>query len=379
MAGTFIGFFEKNMKKLFVLADWAYPKEKTWSGTTWSMTQALSRYYDVEIKNLSIGKILKKIDRLSKLKLIGIFFGWLYDILLSTKANQILGRNKHIPVFEICEDVKVKNPYFTYQDMTWLCGQYVKEMQKQHSFIFEAAGNGSYPLAEIKRRIKRQRKEYKFARAIFFMGHWVENIMTAENPDLAKKMHYLGGGTNADYSRVNWSQKKRNKFLFIGRDFERKAGDLVVTAFQIVKEKYMPSAELHIAGPSKNMFEDLENVFFYGDVSNDKVCDLMNKCDVFCMPSRFEAYGLVFVESLIYGMPCVARDFFEMPYFIKNNEEGYLIKDDDPELFAKKMYEAISNTEMIELVKSRKDKYINEYSWDSVAKRAKKEIDKLWD
>ncbi len=65
--------------KLIVLSSWTEPKEKTWSGTTWSMTQALSKYYDVEIKDLKIPNWLNRVERFSRIPLIGVWFGGFYD------------------------------------------------------------------------------------------------------------------------------------------------------------------------------------------------------------------------------------------------------------------------------------------------------------
>lgn len=361
--------------KLIVLSSWIEPKEKTWSGTTWSMTQALSKYYDVEIKDLKIPNWLNRVERFSRIPLIGVWFGGFYDWYSQRLANKTVGKDKSIPVFEICHDVELKNPYFTYQDMTYAAGLYVKQLKIKYPFIWEAAGNEAYSLSEIKRRVKRQEHEYSKALAVFWMGEWLHDYMTQFHPHLASKMHHVGGGTNLDITKIDVSQKKGNKFLFIGRDFDRKAGDLVLEAFQIFKQKYFSEVELHIAGPSNLTFETVEGVYFYGDVSSEEAAKLMNKCDVFCMPSRFEAYGLVFIEALIYGLPCVARLFFEMPYFIQEGKEGYLITIDDPEEYAHLMYMAISNEKMKQYIQGRKEFYIQRYSWDSVAQRVKKVID----
>ena len=92
-------------------------------------------------------------------------------------------------------------------------------------------------------------------------------------------------------------------------------------------------------------------------------------CDVFCMPSRFEAYGLVFAEALAFGLPCVARNAYAMKEIIKDGETGYLINSDDTDELADKMLKALQDTKMMQHVKEMKEWYIEEYSWDKVAKR----------
>lgn len=97
-----------------------------------------------------------------------------------------------------------------------------------------------------------------------------------------------------------------------------------------------------------------------------------NMCDIFCMPSYFEAYGLVFVEALTFGLPCIGRDCYEMPYFIQDGETGLLLKDDDPRELAGLMKRALDDTSLQRNVADRRLQYIEEYSWKTVAGRIAK-------
>ena len=363
------------VRKIIVLATWDTPKEKTWSGTTYALTMALKKYYDIEIKDLRIGNVLRALNHFSAYPFIGMLFGYLYTILLEYRANKIIGKDKSVPVFEICQCVKVKNPFFSYQDMTWECGSYTKELKQKYPFIWFAAGNNTYHKGEMDRRIKHQNEIYALAKAVPFMSRWVAEFTKKKNPNLAQKIFNIGGGANTELSKINLSQKKGNKFLFVGRDFYRKAGDLVIEAFKIIRDKYSEDFELHIAGP-KDLNISEKNIFVYGDADKQTVTDLMNRCDVFVMPSRFEAYGLVFAEALIHGMPCIARNLFEMPYFIKDHINGKLIVNDDAEELALAMYSTIKNKDMIDYVIAHQADYLNQYSWNAVARRLSDIINK---
>jgi len=100
-------------------------------------------------------------------------------------------------------------------------------------------------------------------------------------------------------------------------------------------------------------------------------------CDVFCLPSYFEAYGLVFVEALTFGLPCIGRNCYEMPYFIQDgnssvhsdNATGLLLNHDDPKELASLMLRILHNDSFSHNVISRRNEYIHEYSWDTVAER----------
>lgn len=92
------------------------------------------------------------------------------------------------------------------------------------------------------------------------------------------------------------------------------------------------------------------------------------------MPSYFEAYGLVFVEALTFGLPCIGRNCYEMPYFIQNGETGLLLNNDDPKELATLMYRTLHEESFSQNVLSRREEYIHDYSWDTVAKRIVKVI-----
>ena len=99
-----------------------------------------------------------------------------------------------------------------------------------------------------------------------------------------------------------------------------------------------------------------------------------NICDIFCMPSYFEAYGLVFGEALVYGLPCIGRNNFAMKEFIQDGYNGYLIEKDDPYELAKKMFDLLNDDKIKSNVENNRGYYIEEYSWDTVAERIIKVI-----
>lgn len=163
------------------------------------------------------------------------------------------------------------------------------------------------------------------------------------------------------------SKKTGNKFLFVGKDFERKNGPLVVEAFKKL-HKINPSYELYIAGPKDIVIEG-EGIHNLGLLSFNELIEYFNLCDVFVMPSLFEAYGLVFNEALSFGLPCIGNNSYEMPYLITEGKDGYLLKKQDADELAKIMKKTIEDENIIEYVKKNNEHYIKECSWDTVVER----------
>lgn len=201
------------------------------------------------------------------------------------------------------------------------------------------------------------------------MGKWLEKDLIQRQGFDKNKIHAVGGGINLDENLIDYTRKTGNKFLFVGRDFVRKNGPLVYEAFKLLQKKH-PDYELHLAGPSSDPYpnETDPHYHYHGDCNKERLSRLFNDCDVFVMPSRFEAYGLVFIEALTYGLPCIGRNAYEMPYFIEDGVTGRLLQHQDASELATLMEEVMTPS-YTQNVRSRKQQYIAEYSWDAVAKR----------
>jgi glycosyltransferase involved in cell wall biosynthesis len=349
---------------LTFVCSWGKEREKSWSGTHFSLFTALSKYYVLEDKNIScrasfrlaLNELLNRVKRkedfgLSKFKLI----------------DKIFSFNKENPIFQFSEaPYNVNTKQYIYQDLSV---SYVRQMMENLPYEFSVSTFQIFSENSIRQREKYQNDFYlsENCAGIFTMSKWLANNLVDVCKIPANKVHHVGGGYNLNANLIDYSKKNGTRFLFIGRDFKRKNGPLVVDAFKLLHQKHN-NYELYIVGPN-DLTINYEGIHVLGDISFKDEVEYMNLCDVFVMPSVFEAYGLVFPEALTFGLPCIGRNAYEMPYFIEEGKTGYLLKSNSAEELSCLMENAIINKEMKENVISKKDWYLNEYSWDSVAKR----------
>ena len=107
------------------------------------------------------------------------------------------------------------------------------------------------------------------------------------------------------------------RFLFVGRLEARKGIDVLVAAIPRVFER-CPTAVFDVVGdhPTGRPREILDSIpvalrsqvrihGWLGDAARD---ELYRQCDVFVAPSRYESFGLVYIEAMAYAKPCVACD-----------------------------------------------------------------------
>ncbi|SFF09123.1 glycosyltransferase family 4 protein [Trichococcus pasteurii] len=350
----------------------------TWSGTSYALKEALKEKVEVIEVDLHEGLLLKGLriigDKFSRNK-SSYLFGPLHDSLLQLKANFILNKYRHLPVLEIANEVKIKNRYFLYQDLAIAVLPPIQESLKKDlkkssgGLLLECSDD------ELQRKIEVQKKIYNSADKIFFMGNWVADRMKELYPQMSCKFVAVGAGINPEFSAPIKSEilHKENIISFIGIDFDRKAGDLVLEAFKILVEKYDTDAQLYIAGPNC-IKTDLTNVNFIGKTEREELEQLLKRSTVFCMPSKFEAYGLVFLEAKSYGLLCIGRNNYEMPYLLSADDEDYLIENDDAENLAKNMFILLNDKQKQLRAINNAGKVYSSNTWESVAEKILNEM-----
>lgn len=361
------------MQKLVVMYSENRKNPKnTWSGTSYSLRQALAENVEIFFVDLHEGKILRLLDLLSikfGKKHQSYVFGPLHDKLLQIKANYLLRGYKNIPVLEIANEVKIRSPYYLYQDLSLVILPEIQTYLKEKGILSCGGLRMELSDGEMKRKIKVQKEIYYSALNSFFMGKWVEKRMREIYPEISDRFLSVGGGINKEFvTNGNFRNIKEKIILFVGIDFERKGGRIVLDAFEILKNK-MSDVKLVIVGPEEASVLDrnIDGVEILGNIDRKKLSEIFSEASLFCMPSEFEAYGLVFPEALSFGLPCIGRNAYEMQYFIEDGVNGYLLNEDSPEILSELMYKALNDTNM--KFKAEKDAtYIKkEYSWSRVA------------
>jgi glycosyltransferase involved in cell wall biosynthesis len=268
-------------------------------------------------------------------------------------------------------------PYYTYQDLSTA---YVLEYRKQTGQPLPAYE--MYTLREIERRWERQADFYAAAKGVFTMSEWLRQYIIQNGILPANAVHTVHAATNVPQlspeDRANARAEKKGKMmLFVGRDWQRKGGDAVMRAFQIVRQRRTEPLTLVIAGP--RTWQSIapagnripEGVTFLGDASNNALAPYFAQADVFCMPSLFEAFGIVFPEALSAGVPCIGRNAYAMPEIIRHGENGYLLgwngADESDEALAELIMMALDNDAMQGRVWAEREETARYYSWERAA------------
>lgn len=209
---------------------------------------------------------------------------------------------------------------------------------------------------------------------IFTFSEWLRQSFINEYNIKPDKVFTVGAGANIPILDINNKQEFDGRtILFIGIDFERKGGKILLEAFRQVRAE-IPEARLIIIGPTLNSLPD--GVECLGYISKNtpeglkRLKQAYSDASVFTMPSLYEPFGVVFLEAMAHGLPCIGADNCAMPEIIDHEKTGFLVPAGDPECLANRIIELLKDVELAKAMGNKgKNKFINNFTWNHVANR----------
>ncbi|MBN2098743.1 MAG: glycosyltransferase family 4 protein [Dehalococcoidia bacterium] len=198
------------------------------------------------------------------------------------------------------------------------------------------------PIAKWKAREFRkalQKMDKVIGPSAFMLPAW-----EAQGASLAGRYAVIPNGVNlSDIQRSMGSALKlkgRFNLLFPGGAKFIKGGDLVVRALPAVR-KEIPEFHLYVAWDVphdhriRRMVADMgldDSVSFVGFLNKDEYRRLLSSVDALVMPSRDEAFGIVFLEAMALGKPVVASSAGGIPEVVRDGRNGILVRPDPDQI-----------------------------------------------
>ena len=177
-----------------------------------------------------------------------------------------------------------------------------------------------------------------------------------------------------------------NKYVFgfLGRLLKLKGADLMIDAFNDIKDK-APDSLLLIVGDGEER-DNLENmvkqykiedrVIFAGYQKN--VYDYMNTFDCFILPSVREGLPIAVLEAMAMKKPVISTPVAGLRKLIKPNFNGIILKERTKEELSEAMIRLYSDDTLAAHISDNAYKYINDkYNIRSYIKKIQEIYDKL--
>jgi glycosyltransferase involved in cell wall biosynthesis len=160
---------------------------------------------------------------------------------------------------------------------------------------------------------------------------------------------------------TNFNPNKRKfNIISVGRIEKEKGFELLK---DIIKENKYARIDFWIVGEGsylnemKTMLQGFNNVHFTGFLDYPSV--LMEKVDLFLTTSLHETFGMAIAEAGIIGLPLIGPSIGGIPEIIKDNHNGYLIKNNLIESYLNKIYKLYKNPELLKQMGKHSKYYLS--------------------
>jgi len=166
--------------------------------------------------------------------------------------------------------------------------------------------------------------------------------------------------------------------LFVGRIDPLKGIDKLIKALPYLRN--IQQIRLLVIGGGEHSQHEIEqlrklacnlkiqnSVAFLDLVKHEQLPYFYSAADVCVVPSYYESFGLVALESLACGTPVVATDVGDFRSIIRDGETGYVISDNVPHCLADKIALLLSrpsaDTKSAQLIRAT----VSKFSWSNIA------------
>lgn len=238
---------------------------------------------------------------------------------------------------------------------------------------------------ELGRVVYREAEVYRGAAAIFAICDRLRRSFSDDFGLPDDRVHTVYAGPNLELARIPEARSRRAAghpptVLFVGRQFARKGGDLLLDAFRRVR-RALPEARLLVVGPP-DLDVDEPGASCLGFLKKDDpdgwngLVEAYRSADVFCLPTRFEPFGVAFLEAMHFGLPCIGTDAWAIPEIILDGKTGFRVPADDVEVLADRLVRLLSDPalarRMGELGLARARAL---FTWQAVVKRVSRVLE----
>jgi len=365
---------ENHLKIAFLTATDPADK-KIRSGTMYYIYESLQKHFEV----YPVGPIKTKIEIIAfyMYKISKIFFKkkyvYLNSILLSKAYARIINHKISEESFDVIVAplsspeiafLKTEIPIVYLSDTTFsLINNYYEDFTglldisvKECNFIEKSAINK--------------------ADLILYPSKWAAKSAVDDYHADESKVHVIPFGANIEDippKELIMKKKKSEKcrLLFLGADWDRKGGNIAFDAL-LELESLGTNAELIICGciPPEGISHERMIVIPYLDKNDEiqrkKLNDLFSTSDFLFLPTRAEAYGIVFCEANAYGLPVITTDTGGVSGVIDQGKNGFMLPIDATGMdYARIIHDIYQNDEKyFELVKSSRNIFDLKLNWD---------------
>ena len=207
------------------------------------------------------------------------------------------------------------------------------------------------------------------------LERYINNEQKSLKKEYGVKKVYIPNGIDEIPSSL--SNLKEKRLIAVGRLCKEKGYRDLIDMFKQVHKDY-PDWHLDIIGDGKEKlslqklidnYKLNESIRLHGFQGKEYINNLLMNSSIYCMTSYTESFGIVLIEAMSHGIPCVAFSSAEgATELINNNINGYLIDNRNKKEYINKLKELMNNTNLRRVIGKKGYKTSLDYTSQRVSK-----------
>lgn len=183
-----------------------------------------------------------------------------------------------------------------------------------------------------------EKRCFQAATHVVSCSEWAKNSVVQDYGISPSKVTVIPYGMPlTQFAQLERNQKPSGKtrLLFIGNDFVRKGGEDLLAVFA---EKLVDRCELDIV-TNAPLTSDIPGICIHRNVRpmSPELLQLYQNADIFVMPTREDVYGVVYIEAMAAGLPCIGTTGMAIPELVRDGVNGITVPAGD----RSRLYQAI--------------------------------------
>lgn len=181
---------------------------------------------------------------------------------------------------------------------------------------------------------------------------------------------------------------KQCMLLYVGRIEPLKGIDTLIESMAIMKQRGIldifplclaiiggdpdvsdeqMTAEMERLQAMRESFGIDDMIMFLGKQDQDTLQYYYSAAEVVVVPSHYESFGMVALESMACGTPVVASETGGLAFLVKDGETGFHVPAADPDALADRLIELMQDSELREKLGKQASEYAKGFTWSIVA------------
>lgn len=214
---------------------------------------------------------------------------------------------------------------------------------------------------------------------IFTMSEFLRNSFVDDFGIPPEKVVNVGSGVNFNSipKLKNDKDYDTREILFVGVEFERKGGHVLLNAFSKVRDVF-PDATLHVVGPrsSPPIGLPMDGVKWHGFLRKENeqeeklLKSLFSRSSLFVLPSLYEPFGIAPAEAMMHGIAAVVTGEWALKETVVHGRTGAHVRPDDVESLADELTSLMKDPDKLSRMGAlAREHALANFTWESVVKK----------